>query len=104
MEFRDPSWLNQETYRLLTDHGTAFCIYELAGRSSPREITAGFVYVRLHGPGGPYQGKYDTRTLAGWAKAISTWACQGKEVFCYFDNDEAGYAAENALSLQEMLS
>jgi uncharacterized protein YecE (DUF72 family) len=24
-------------------------------------------------------------------------------VYCYFDNDEAGYAALNALELQEML-
>jgi uncharacterized protein YecE (DUF72 family) len=104
LEFRDPSWLNQEAYRLLMDHGAAFCIYEFAGRLSPKEVTAKFVYIRLHGPGGPYQGKYDTQTLAGWAEAISTWASQGKEVFCYFDNDEAGYAAQNALSLQKILS
>jgi uncharacterized protein YecE (DUF72 family) len=70
---------------------------------SPREVTADFVYIRLHGPGGAYQGIYDTPTLAGWAKAISAWAAQGKEVFCYFDNDEAGFAAHNALTLQEML-
>jgi uncharacterized protein YecE (DUF72 family) len=29
-------------------------------------------------------------------------ANQGKEIFCYFDNDEAGYSAQNALRLQEM--
>jgi uncharacterized protein YecE (DUF72 family) len=104
LEFRDPSWLHQEAFRLLADHGAALCIYEFAGRLSPMEVTAGFVYIRLHGPGGPYQGNYDTQTLVGWAKAISAWAGQGKEVFCYFDNDEAGYAAQNALSLQEMLS
>ena len=104
LEFRDPSWLNQEAYRLLTDHGAAFCIYEFAGQLSPKEITANFVYIRLHGPRGPYQGKYDTHTLADWAGAISTWTSQGKEVFCYFDNDEAGYAPQNALSLKKMLS
>jgi uncharacterized protein YecE (DUF72 family) len=104
LEFRDPSWLNQEVYRLLTDHGAAFCIYEFAGQLSPKEITASFVYIRLHGPRGPYQGKYETQTLADWAGAISTWTSQGKEVFCYFDNDEAGYAPQNALSLKKMLS
>ena len=104
LEFRDPSWLNPEAYRLLADRGAAFCIYELGGRLTPKEITAGFVYLRLHGPGGPYQGTYDTRTLAGWAGAISSWVSQGQEVFCYFDNDEAGYAPKNALRLQEMLS
>jgi uncharacterized protein YecE (DUF72 family) len=103
LELRDPSWLNQEACEILKEHGVAFCIYELAGRVSPREVTADFVYIRLHGPGGAYQGRYDRRTLADWAGAISAWATQGKAVFCYFDNDEAGYAALNALELQEML-
>jgi uncharacterized protein YecE (DUF72 family) len=103
LELRDPSWLNQEACHLLREHGAAFCIYELAGRVSPREVTADFVYIRLHGPGGAYQGRYDQETLAGWAEDISTWAAQGKAVYCYFDNDEAGYAAHNALELQEIL-
>jgi uncharacterized protein YecE (DUF72 family) len=104
LEFRDPSWLNQEAYRLLTDHGVAFCIYEFAGQLSPQEVTASFVYIRLHGPRGPYQGNYEAQTLAGWAGEISAWTSQGKEVFCYFDNDEAGYAPQNALSLKKLLS
>ena len=104
LEFRDPTWLNQEACRLLEKHGAAFCIYELAGRLSPKEVTADFVYIRLHGPGDAYQGRYDWQTLAGWAGAISAWTAQGLTVFCYFDNDEAGYAALNALELQEMLS
>jgi uncharacterized protein YecE (DUF72 family) len=81
----------------------AFCIYELAGYRSPQEVTGNFVYIRLHGPGGPYQGRYDPRTLAVWAEAIAAWNRQGREVFCYFDNDEAGYAAQNALQLQDLL-
>ncbi len=104
LEFRDPGWLNDRAYRLLGEHGVAFCIYEFAGRLSPREVTADFVYLRLHGPGGAYQGRYDRRTLTGWARAITAWEEQGLGVYCYFDNDEAGYAAQNALELQEMLS
>ena len=88
---------------LLSAHGVAFCIYELDGYLSPQEVTADFVYIRLHGPGGPYQGRYDRRTLAAWAEAIAAWSRQGREVFCYFDNDEAGYAAQNALELQDLL-
>uniref|UniRef100_A0A7V6DP05 DUF72 domain-containing protein n=1 Tax=Desulfobacca acetoxidans TaxID=60893 RepID=A0A7V6DP05_9BACT len=103
LELRDPTWLNQRASDLLREFGAGFCIYELAGRISPREVTADFVYLRLHGPGGAYQGRYDRRTLAGWAAAISAWAAEGKTVYCYFDNDEAGYAAINALELQEML-
>jgi uncharacterized protein YecE (DUF72 family) len=103
LEFRDPSWINDQTYQALAGCGAAFCIYEIAGYLSPKQVTADLVYIRLHGPGDAYQGSYDTRTLAGWAGAISAWAAQGKEVFCYFDNDEAGYAAQNALELQDML-
>jgi uncharacterized protein YecE (DUF72 family) len=28
---------------------------------------------------------------------------QGKEIFCFFDNDEAGYAVQDALRLQGMV-
>ncbi len=101
-ELRDPDWLNDEAYRILEDHGAALCIYDFHGRQSPKRVTADFVYVRLHGPYGPYRGKYDTQTLAGWAGAFSAWLAQGKDVYCYFDNDEAGYAVQNALELQAM--
>ncbi len=102
-EFRDHSWLNERTYALLSRHKAAFCIYELEGFLSPKEITADFIYVRLHGPNGAYQGSYNAQTLAGWAGAFSAWASRGHSVYCYFDNDEAGYAAQNAQRLEDML-
>jgi uncharacterized protein YecE (DUF72 family) len=102
-EFRDPSWFHRDTLQALEGHGAAFCIYELAGRRSPKEITSDFVYIRLHGPEGPYEGKYTKQDLSGWAGAISSWVTQGKEVYCYFDNDQAGYAVQNALELQDMM-
>ncbi len=102
-EFRDPSWFHDDTYKILTEHNAAFCIYHLAGTVSPREVTSNFVYIRLHGPAGAYRGKYGTRELTGWAGAISTWRHQGKDVYCYFDNDEKGYAPHNALELIEMV-
>jgi uncharacterized protein YecE (DUF72 family) len=103
LELRDRSWINASALDLLAAHGVAFCIYELDGYLSPQEVTTDFVYIRLHGPGGAYQGRYDDRTLTAWAGAISAWSRQGREVFCYFDNDEAGYAAHNALQLQDIL-
>jgi uncharacterized protein YecE (DUF72 family) len=102
-EFRDATWFDPGVYDALTKGGAAFCIYELAGQRSPKEVTADFVYIRLHGPAGAYQGQYDGNALAGWAGALSAWTRQGKEVFCYFDNDQAGYAAHDALRLQEMI-
>jgi len=103
-EFRDHSWFNDQACEAMQEHGVAFCIYELAGYISPKEVTADFVYTRLHGPERAYEGQYSTSVLSGWAGAFSTWAAQGKDIYCYFDNDEAGYAAQDALKLQEMLT
>lgn len=103
-EFRDPSWFNPRAYELLEQQGIALCLYELAGFCSPQRITSDFIYIRLHGPGDAYQGCYDAAALAGWSEAIGGWAEQGKEIFCYFDNDQAGYAAQNALQLQTLLA
>jgi uncharacterized protein YecE (DUF72 family) len=103
-EFRDESWINEDIVQILEQHNAAFCIYELAGYRSPLHVTADFVYIRLHGPEGAYQGSYDGRTLAAWARRIEKWCDQGIDVYCYFDNDEAGYAVENALDLQARLS
>lgn len=102
-EFRDQSWINPESHALLKRHNAAFCIYELGGYESPHGITADFVYLRLHGPKGPYQGSYDNSALAGWADTLSHWSAQRRKVYCYFDNDEAGYAAMNAKTLESML-
>jgi uncharacterized protein YecE (DUF72 family) len=103
-EFRDPSWFDPEVYGALSDRGAAFCIYDLGGGLSPKEVTSDMVYIRLHGPDGPYKGEYETRVLAGWAGAFAAWSAQGKEIYCFFDNDEAGYAPNDALRLMEMLA
>lgn len=102
-EFRDESWWDESVYQLLADHNASFCIYELDGRLSPKKITADFGYVRLHGPEGPYQGKYDKQTLSGWAGSFTAFLNHCKQIYCYFDNDEKGFAAENAIQLDRML-
>ncbi len=102
-EFRDPSWFHEDTYSILKEQGAAFCIYDFNRRLSPKEVTAEFIYIRLHGPDRPYQGQYDKKNLSGWAESISEWKKQGKDVFCYFDNDQLGYAAQDALHLKQIL-
>lgn len=102
-EFRDISWFDKDIYEIMEQHDTAFCIYHLAGKFSPKRVTANTVYVRLHGPGNAYQGRYDSQTLAGWVGAFSAWTRQGKDVYCYFDNDEAGYAPQDAFRLRSMI-
>lgn len=102
-EFREPSWYNDNIYAILRKFNCAFCIYELGGHLSPFEETADFVYVRLHGPGAKYQGSYPDQTLKEWAKQCKAWQSKGKDVFVYFDNDQDGYAAFNALHLKKLL-
>lgn len=102
-EFRNESWFEREVFNALSEHKTAFCIYELAGHVSPLEVTTDFVYIRLHGPDGAYEGSYSTRTLKDWAGNISDWTEDGKTVYCYFDNDQNGFATKNALKLREIL-
>jgi uncharacterized protein YecE (DUF72 family) len=102
-EFREPSWLEPQVYDLLREHNAAFCIYELAGFHSPIEVTADWSYVRLHGPGEKYQGSYSDEVLGTWAKRIVEWSTKLKGIYVYFDNDQAGYAAENALRLKQLV-
>jgi uncharacterized protein YecE (DUF72 family) len=103
-EFRDHSWIHDGILALLERRNAAFCIYELDGYRSPQVVTANFVYLRLHGPDGPYRGNYDAAALDRWAGAVADWCGRGLDVYCYFDNDEAGYAVQNALALAERLT
>jgi len=100
-EFRHPSWNTPEVYKILSSHNAALCIFELAGVQSPIDVTADFTYIRLHGPGGKYQGSYDDRALTSWARRIEKWNLPAS--YIYFDNDEAGYAPRNAARLRQIL-
>jgi uncharacterized protein YecE (DUF72 family) len=102
-EFRNSDWYKKEIYQLLDRHNCAFCIYELDGHLSPIEVTADFVYLRLHGPGRKYQGSYSDESLMKWAQLCQDWH-KDKDVFVYFDNDEKGYAAFNAIRMKELVT
>lgn len=103
-EFRDPSWNTEAVYELLARHNAGYCIYDLAGYQSPIEVTADFVYIRLHGPGGKYQGTYDDAELADWARRIDAWNRKLAAVYVYFDNDDSGFAPRDALRLKALLA
>lgn len=102
-EFRDQSWFHDEVLGLLKAHEAAFCIYDLNRKTSPKSLTADITYLRLHGPDGPYQGSYDDKTLKAWARDLRAWRKGGREVFCFFDNDQLGYAPKNAARLKELV-
>ena len=103
-EFREPSWHCNEVLEILRKHNAAYCIYELAGFLTENEITADWTYIRFHGPGGKYQGSYSDDKLKMWADQILQWEKMLRAAYIYFDNDQAGYAAENAQRLKRFVA
>jgi len=104
IEFRDPSWHTDITYRLLREHAVGWCQFDLAGSRSPVVVTAGLVYVRLHGPHQAYSGSYTQSQLAGWADRFKLWDGEGRDVYVFFDNDQQASAVHDARLLQQQLS
>ena len=45
-----------------------------------------------------------TAALRDWAKRIRKWRHELKAIYLYFDNDQAGYAAQNALTLRKLVT
>jgi uncharacterized protein YecE (DUF72 family) len=104
-EFREQSWICAPVLETLRRFNAAFCIYELAGFYSPMAVTADWTYVRLHGPTDrKYQGSYSEHRLREWAARIRQWQGELRAVHVYFDNDQAGHAAHNALRLKELVA
>ena len=103
-ELREPSWHHDEVYDLLRQYNVAVCLFDIRKFETPEIITADFVYVRLHGPSEQaYQGSYDEATLKRWARSIRRWQKTLTGIYVYFDNDQAGYAVQDALRLKKML-
>lgn len=105
VEMRDTSWICDEGLDVLQKHNAAFCVYELAGYRTRWHATADFGYVRMHGPADEkYRGEYSRRQLRTIAGHLEKWLANDMDVYCFFDNDEAGHAARNAVALAEMLA
>jgi uncharacterized protein YecE (DUF72 family) len=102
VEFRHPSWYAPEVLQILADHDVALCISDHHDAPSPWEATARHVYVRGHGPGGTYRGRYGDRTLRDWARRIDAWRGEGRDVFAYFDNDIDVAAPADAETLRSL--
>ncbi len=102
-EFRHSSWYVDEVYEVLKKNDIALCITDLNGKLSPEVITSNFTYIRLHGPHKAYSGSYGTAKIKWWKKKIEQWNSANISVYCYFDNDEKGFAIQDARKMQELL-
>ena len=105
IEFRHPSWHDDEVFSMLAAHEAAYCVMSGAHLPCVLVATAPFVYVRLHGPdrGHLYGGSYGAADVDWWAHRIREWTASGKDVYAYFNNDGDGNAVRDAQKLRAVL-
>jgi uncharacterized protein YecE (DUF72 family) len=104
VEFRHPSWYDPAVFEILRRHDAALCISDHHSAPSPWEVTASWVYVRGHGPGGRYVGRYPPDEMAAWAARVRSWRAEGRDVYAYFDNDIKSAAPFDAEALKALLA
>ncbi|HZZ90578.1 MAG TPA: DUF72 domain-containing protein [Caulobacteraceae bacterium] len=101
-EFRHPSWYDDPVFELLRRYDLALVISDHHHAPAPWVATASWVYIRGHGPSGRYFGRYPEAALDDWADRIGAWRGQGRDVFCYFDNDVKSAAPADAAVLKRL--
>jgi len=122
VEIRHASFVDPAFIALLRRHRIALVVADTAGRWPLLEdLTADFVYVRLHGDTELYASGYDDDALDRWAARIAAWRDGGqvgdarlasprpgrsrsrRDVYCYFDNDVKVHAPYDAAHLAARL-
>ncbi len=122
VEIRHPSFVDPGFIALLRKHRIALVVADTAGRWPLLEdLTADFVYLRLHGDAELYASGYSDAALDRWTERIDAWR-RGtqvadarlasprsarprlrRDVFCYFDNDVKVHAPYDAAHLAARL-
>jgi uncharacterized protein YecE (DUF72 family) len=122
LEVRHESFRDGRFVALLRRHRIALVVADTGGTWPLMEdVTADFVYVRLHGESELYTGGYTDAALARWATKVRAWAggrtrvgshlaapraparAAGRDVFVYFDNDAKVRAPFDATALANRL-
>ena len=117
-EVRHESYACQDFMQLLRHHNAAWVVADTAGKwPFCEEVTADFIYVRLHGAIELYASGYSENELKDWARRAQAWHDGGevddarrcttlapprrkqRDVYVYFDNDAKVFAPFNALRL-----
>jgi uncharacterized protein YecE (DUF72 family) len=121
VEIRHPTFMVPEFFALLRRHNIAFVVADTASKwPYAEDITADFVYCRLHGAEQLYVSGYNDNELDWWANRIEHWR-KGKQprdaklatrrkskpgqrdIYIYFDNDAKVHAPFNARTLAKKL-
>jgi uncharacterized protein YecE (DUF72 family) len=103
VEFRDPSWYREDIFAMLERRRAALCIHDMRGSESPRRVTAPFVYLRFHGTGTRYGGRYPLAMLRKEAAWILGRLESALDVYAYFNNDAGGHAPRDAVRLRDLV-
>ncbi|MDQ3760766.1 MAG: DUF72 domain-containing protein [Actinomycetota bacterium] len=120
LEVRHPSFCDPALIELLRTHGVALVVADTPSTWPYLEdVTADFVYVRLHGDAELYVSGYTDEALDTWAERIRGWQAGAsprtehtiappapmlpRDVFVYFDNDAKVRAPLDAISLAQRL-
>ncbi|RQR33363.1 DUF72 domain-containing protein [Burkholderia sp. Bp9143] len=123
VEVRHASFVDPAFLKLLRRHRVALVVSD-STEPWPRfeDLSAGFVYMRLHGTETKYSGEYSDAALEHCARRIETWRrgaqpadahlavpdlapprARTRDVYCYFDNDAKTNAPFDARRLMERL-
>lgn len=121
IEVRHESFFSEPMVRLARRHRVALAFSHSSAWPYTEEVTAGLVYLRLHGPRRLYSSGYTRSELEEWARRVTRWAegsepedsrritdldpppRKGRDVYVYFDNDSGGHAPRDAAALREIL-
>jgi uncharacterized protein YecE (DUF72 family) len=123
IEIRHPSFLDPAFVTLLRRHAITLAFADSVEWPYAEDLTADFVYVRLHGSEELYASGYSDEALDRWAARIKLWARglepndarliapdmkpprrSARDVFVYFDNDAKVRAPFDARSLRTKLA
>jgi uncharacterized protein YecE (DUF72 family) len=93
-EFRNATWLVDEVYRLLEQHGAALCLAESPKLEVSQVVTANFIYARLR------MGEYSVEERAAIAARAGEQLAQGRDVYAFFKHEDS---PAGALYAEELL-
>jgi uncharacterized protein YecE (DUF72 family) len=105
IEFRDLSWINNETWSFLSKYKVAYTIVDEPLLPPDVKITSDIAYFRWHGRGRRpwFDYRYKKDELEPWVPKVQEASGKVEKVYGYFNNHYHGYAVENCLQVLEML-